>query len=377
VSPTSRALAPNRSPRGARGNGRLRTLDRTAGVALVAAAGRLKRRRPRPEEIRRIGILKSTGIGDMILLSGVARDVVAAFPNATVFVIAGDDNAEVAGLIEGIEVVTVRIGEPLAAVRRVRALSLDVLLDFGQWTRVEAIYSFLSGARFTVGFDTPGQRRHYCYDAAVPHSGDVHEVENYRRLAAALGVQSRALPTVDRPRPNDRASLGKFVVFHLWPGGYRSELKEWPDESWRGLAERLVERGYSILLTGSAADAERTERFVRSCSDLPGHVENAAGRYALSELAGVLRESNCVVSVNTGVMHLAAAAGAPTVALNGPTAEARWGPVGERVLSVNADLPGCGYLNLGFEYDRGCPDCMRAISVDRVADAVFALTGDD
>src|SRR5918911_1069323 len=82
-------------------------------------------------------------------------------------------------------------------------------------------------------------------------------------------------------------------------------------------------------------------------------------------------------SSSTGVMHLAAASGAPTVSLNGPTSEARWGPVGERVRSVNADLPGCGYLNLGFEYDRGRTDCMRAISVDRVAEAVLALTGDE
>jgi ADP-heptose:LPS heptosyltransferase len=81
--------------------------------------------------------------------------------------------------------------------------------------------------------------------------------------------------------------------------------------------------------------------------------------------------------VNTGVMHLAAATGATTVALNGPTSEARWGPIGERAVSVNSDLPGCGYLNLGFEYDRGRPDCMRAISVDRVTEAVLALTGDD
>src|SRR5205085_6461142 len=184
------------------------------------------------------------------------------------------------------------------------------------------------------------------------------------------------------PKLGDPASNGwkpgvpPFVVFHLWPGGYRSELKEWPAESWRELAARLVERGYSIVLTGAPADAERTERFVRSCNGSSGRVENAAGRYALSELVELLRRASCVVSVNTGIMHLAAASGAPTVALNGPTSETRWGPVGERARSVNADLPGCGYLNLGFEYDRGRTDCMRAISVDRVADAVFDLLGD-
>jgi ADP-heptose:LPS heptosyltransferase len=372
---TSSTLAAMRSQPVARGKGRLRLLDRTAGVALLAAAGTFRRRRTRPDELRRIGILKSRGIGDMTLLSGVARDISDAFPVATVLLIAGRDNAEVARLIEGVEVVTLPIHEPVEAIRRLRALSLDVLLDFGQWSRVEAICSLLSGARFTIGFDTPGQRRHYCYDVTVRHSGDVHELENYRRLAASVGVESRAVPRLGDPESNGRGPAERFVVFHLWPGGYRSELKEWPLESWRDLGRRLADRGYSIVLTGSEADEERTERFARACH-AAGTVENAAGRYALSELVDVLRRSSCVVSVNTGVMHLAAAIGAPTVALNGPTSETRWGPVGERVRSVNADLPGCGYLNLGFEYDRGPADCMQAISVDRVAATVFDLLGD-
>jgi lipopolysaccharide heptosyltransferase III len=370
-------LVATRSKPAARGNSRLRALDRTAGMAFLAAAGALKRRRSLPAEIRRIGILKSTGIGDMTLLAGVARDVAAAYPDATVVLVAGRDNADVARLVGGVEVVTVPIGEPLETIRRLRALDLDVLLDFGQWTRVEALCSFLSGARYTIGFETPGQRRHYCYDSTVRHSADVHELENYRRLAGRLGVESVTVPKLGEPGSNGwKPAAPPFVVFHLWPGGFRSELKEWPLDSWRELATRLAGRGYSIVLTGAPADAVRTERFARSCAGLTGRVESVAGRYALAELVGLLRRASCIVSVNTGVMHLAAASGAPTVALNGPTSEARWGPVGERTRSVNADLPGCGYLNLGFEYDRGRTDCMRAISVDRVADAVFDLLGD-
>jgi heptosyltransferase III len=369
--------AASRSKPAARGNSRLRALDQTAGVAFLAAAGALKRRRSLPAKIRRIGILKSAGIGDMILLAGVARDVAAAYPDATVVLVAGPDNADVARLVGGVEVATVPIDEPLETIRRLRALALDVLLDFGQWTRVEALCSCLSGARFTIGFETAGQRRHYCYDSTVPHSADVHELENYRRLAGLLGVESVTVPKLGDPGSNGwKPAAPPFVVFHLWPGGFRSELKEWPLDSWRQLATRLVGRGYSIVLTGAPADAERTERVARSFGGSAGQVESVAGRYSLSELAGLLRRASCVVSVNTGVMHLAAASGAPTVALNGPTSEARWGPVGERTRSVNADLPGCGYLNLGFEYDRGRTDCMRAISVDRVAETVFDLLGD-
>ena len=57
---------------------------------------------------------------------------------------------------------------------------------------------------------------------------------------------------------------------------------------------------------------------------------------------------------------------ARTIGLNGPTAEHRWGPIGARARSVNSSFPGSGYLDLGFEYDRGRPDCMLGISVDDV-----------
>jgi len=63
---------------------------------------------------------------------------------------------------------------------------------------------------------------------------------------------------------------------------------------------------------------------------------DAAGSLSLLELADVLAAADAVVSVNTGVMHLAAEVGARTVSLEGPTSAARWAPVGPRVRSVES-----------------------------------------
>jgi ADP-heptose:LPS heptosyltransferase len=355
-------------------------LDQTMGVGLVAVAGRLRRRRRRPAEIRRIGIMKSAAIGDMVLASAVIKDVVAAFPHADVVVFAGPDNEAFARLLQGVRVVALPMSAPWAAVQRLRRERLDVLLDLGQWTRLEALCSLVARARFTVGFATNGQRRHLVYDEQVPHSSEVHELENFRRVVAALGVDSRSLPSIPISGVEGDADLpapSPYVVFHMWPGGLRSELKEWPAASWHALASRLGAVGLSIVLTGSRADADRTASFVEGfASTKDARLVNCAGRYGIEQLVGALRESSCVVSVNTGVMHLAAAVGAPTVALNGPTSELRWGPVGARAVSVNSELPGCGYLNLGFEYERGPAECMLGISVERVADAVMRIRSD-
>jgi lipopolysaccharide heptosyltransferase III len=104
--------------------------------------------------------------------------------------------------------------------------------------------------------------------------------------------------------------------------------------------------------------------------------DSIAGRYSLEELADVLAASDLVVSVNTGVMHLAALLGARTISLEGPVAVHRWRPVGRRVRSVVSTLPGCGYLDLGFEYDGQRLDCMNGVNIADVAAAADDLLVD-
>lgn len=361
-----------------RGNPALRLLDRYVGIPLVAGGGLLRRRRPRPADVRRIGILNSTNIGDTVLLAPVLEDVARGFPDAEVLLFAGPVNLPVARLIEGVTPVELRLSSPASAVRAIRAQRLDAIVDFDQWPRVEPVYCLLSGARWRAGFRSPGQHRHYAFDAAVDHSDAVHEVENYRRLAVLLGIESRSLPRLRAPNavPPERMPPSPYAVFHLWPTGVRSELKEWPWERWRELAGELDSRGVTVVLTGSAADAARTREFIGSCGDLAPRLVDAAGKYDLAQVVDLLSGSRCVVSVNTGVMHLAAASGAPTVGLNGPTSERRWGPLGERAVSVNSSVDGCGYLHFGWEYRGRREDCMLGIPVDGVLDAVLRLTGD-
>ena len=357
-----------------RGNGRLRFLDRYLGIPLLAVGGLFKRRRRLPERARTVGLLRPTSIGDMVLLSGVIRDLSERIPRARIVVFAGSDNADIAALIPGVdEVVTLQLTRPWRTLTRLRRQRLDALLDCGPWSRIEALYAALSGARFTVGFRRPGQHRHYCYDVAVPHSDDLHEVEHYRRLAEMIGVGSRTDPHVSAPGvlAQDELPDRPYVVFHLWPSGYRSALKEWPVENWRRLAAEVAGAGFQIVLTGSAADAPGSAEMVEECRGLDRPVVSTAGQLTLPQVLDLLCASACVVSVNTGIMHLAAAAGVPTVCLNGPTSDARWGPLAESAVSLDSSLAGCGYLSLGSEYAGQRQDCMYGIAIERVAEAVF------
>ncbi len=366
---------------GERGNRLNRLLDRYAGIPLAAAAACLRAGSPRAvERADRVGLLCVGAIGDLLLLSCLARGLRRILPRARIELVVSAANAGAAALVPGIdEYAAFAVRQVFAMVRHIRSRAYDILFDSSQWARYGALISNLSGAAVTVGFDTPGQWRALGYTCRVPHRGDRHEVENFLALGRALwpdlsGEPGIVLPA-DPPQEAVRlmAAPGKKAFLHMWPSGYKAFLKEWPAEHWAALARHLLDSGFVVLLTGGPGDAERNDVFLKEHFAGCGGVVSLAGRMSLPGIAWMLSHADAVVSVNTGTMHLAALAGAPTVGLHGATNPLRWGPVGPRTVSL---LPDCGqraYLNLGFEYPPDARPSLQAISVDDVLAALRSL----
>jgi ADP-heptose:LPS heptosyltransferase len=364
-----------------RGSDFLRALDRYAGVPLLRVLSLARPKHAFPRVVRHIGALNTAAIGDTILSGAAVADVRAAYPDARLTYFAGPSNHDAARLLPAVDqVVSLPVNNPVAAFRLLRREQLDLLLDFGPWPRINALLALLSGASFTVGFRTPGQYRHYGYDIAVDHSPDLHELENHRRIARAIKVDSRRVPSIKPPSPSAQvadAMRSPYVVFHLWAGGTGKALKEWPLPRWKRLATELITMGYNLILTGAPSDRCGNESLVHElCYLKTASVSNLAG-CSLKDTAACLAAAQLVVSVNTGVMHLAAALGVPLVALHGPTSAKRWGPVNSRAIVVNSPLAGCAYLNLGFELPRTPLPCMEAITFDAVREACLRALGTD
>jgi heptosyltransferase-3 len=358
-----------------RGSPTLHHMDRYCGIPAIAVLASLRRRRKLPPKIESIGLLRLGGIGDTVLVSAAVADLRRAFPQASLTFFSGPTNLEFVQMMDGLDrVVKVSVRNIARGIRAIRSVPVDVMIDFGPWPRLEALYTILSRASFTIGFRTPGQYRHYGYDLTVDHSPAVHELENFRQLVRPLGVKTVSLPSLRRPRIGTLLD-SPYVVFHLWPGGRRKELKQWPSERWVKLIEEFVARGMKVALTGAHSDSGCNDAIIgclQPCAR--GFVRNVAG-VSLPETAATLAHSRLVVSVNTGVMHMAAALDVPLVALHGPTSSRRWGPISERAITVNSPLEGCGYLDLGSEYPTRPPACMECISYEAVRDACRSSIG--
>ena len=320
----------------------------------------------------------SPALGDTLLFSSVLQDLRAHFDAAgdgaktEIVHICMPSSRAAAEVIPGADRrLIIDLVKPRATLAALRAERFDALFDFSSWQRLTAFYAMASGARFTAGFRTPGQHRSRGYDVTTLHRDDRHEVDNFRALLDALHIPTGAPPAIDRAAlVESDLPTGDFVVFHPWASGQRSWLREWPGDRWIELARRLARPGTRFLVTGAPSDLPRTEPFVASLRAAGLDAEPFVGTDGFRSLAGMLRRARLVVSVNTGVMHLAAMVGAPTVSINGPNRNGRWGPIGPRAVGVEAPGDGCGYLHLGFNFDGHSTDCMERITVVQVLDAV-------
>jgi len=361
-----------------RGKATNRHLDFYLGIPILNLLASFGRRNSYPDDPKIVGLLVNPALGDTLLASAAVQDVRSVFPTARLILFATPANAAAAKLLPAIDQIEMLpITRPAEAVRILRRCQLDLLLDFTSWQRITAFYTRLSGAKFTVGFERKGQFRHRGYDATVLHRGDCHEVENMRRLTRSIGAQRHFPPRLNIPEGSvsDVASHGKrLILFHAWATGSLSVLREWPDDRWVELAKRIATQDQTILLTGSPADEPRCRVLCDKLNRSGVAAEVLIGKDGIAGVARVLLEAELLVSVNTGIMHLGAILGVPTVALNGPTSAQRWGPVGSCVANVSTSDGSGGFLDLGFEF-RG-RNVMVNVSVDDAVRAVEQLRRD-
>ena len=341
------------------------------GVPLVAVLGTLRRiffgRRLLPKDIKRIALLQMVAIGDTLLMSAVWRDVRQSFPNAQITAFVGETNYEIACILFGRQnVCLLPVKSPWRSLWICRRQAVDVLLDFGPWPRWNALLALAIPARWRAGYKSKGQHRH---DVEVPHKSDVHEMENHRALAARLDIATTHLPEIPANafvKPADADELSRRVILHAWPNGFRNRYRQWPSESWIELARRLTTHGYTVELSGSPGDRPQSAELAQAMRAAGLTVIDHAGEMTLTTFIRRLPSVFGVISVDTGVMHLAAVAGVLTIGLHGPSQAKRWGARGRRAYAIETPCPGCGFLDLGFEYPSVVPPCMAGISVDRV-----------
>ncbi len=164
----------------------------------------------------------------------------------------------------------------------------------------------------------------------------VHAADHYAAALAELDIAPVPAAAVPLLQFAPRALEASFAVRERLPErflaihpGSGSPGKNWPAASFAELAAILSPDAAWLLVEGPADGAE-----VVALAAEPGAVRS--GTLPLAALGALLSQAGLYVGNDSGVSHLAAAIGIPTLALFGPTEAAMWRPVGPVVRALQA-----------------------------------------
>jgi heptosyltransferase II len=182
-----------------------------------------------------------------------------------------------------------------------------------------------------------------------PSGSPVHEIDVYLRAIEAAGVPivttvPRLAPEADARQAASEAldeTTAPYAVLH--PGGGENPGtvmldKRWQLERYARVARELADRGLRPVLTGGPDERQLCDDLAHAADD--ANCLNLAGSLGLMATAAVIENAHLYIGADTGVSHLAAAVGAPSVVIFGPTNPLRYAPRNERVTILAPEASG-------------------------------------
>ena len=289
----------------------------------------------------RVLLVKTSSMGDIVQTLPVVNDILAHHPGAQIDWLVEENYADLlsmhAGLSRIIPIALRRwrrrpfsrmLREEWSSFRRaIRHEKYDAIIDLQGLLKSALLARLARGVRF--GWKGRACREPlaallYNQCLAGPRFDAIASVRRYRNLCGwALGYQPLGAPSyglqAERNRPDWLCEAGEYVVFLT---ATARQEKLWPESSWVELGDVLVQQGFSLVFAwGTAEELDRVHRIAKkilppsSQERGPPSVVPAPGLLTLVNWSGVFASARAVIGVDTGLTFLAAASGAPTVAI--------------------------------------------------------------
>lgn len=339
------------------------------------------------QPIERIGVFRALMLGDLLCAVPALRALRTAFPSAEITLIGLPWAAGLARRLSCLDHFIEFPGYPglpetacdhaalPGFLERVQAQHFDLVLQLhGSGVIVNPLVAAF-GAKQTAGFFVaegwvpPADKPRY-----VPWPRYGHEIERLLTLTDALGMRRCGTHLEFPVNEDDRAALRT-----LWPGyqssrpyicvhpGAQLSSRRWSPQRFAAVADALAVKGYTIVLTGSASEVLLTASVAAAMTE---PAVSLAGQTSLGVLGALIEGAARIVCNDTGVSHIAAALGTPSVVISCGADVARWAPLDSRNHRVLWEPMHCRPCSHAV-----CPDehgCAVSISTGQVLDALHS-----
>jgi ADP-heptose:LPS heptosyltransferase len=304
----------------------------------------------------------ATRIGDAVLSTGLLAHFIERYPDARITIAAGPAAAPLFTAVPGIE----------------RLITVSKRSHRLHWVE---LYRAVALRRWSLVVDLRGSALPYLLwtsERRVIAKGDSrrHRVE---QLADIVGLPRPPAPRLWISEQHETAAAQLMpaggAVLAIGPAAnWRG--KTWAGERFAELAVRLTAPGgpfpgARVAVLAAAHEREQAEPLLAA---LPSTQRiDLVGRTDLLSAAAVLRRCRLFIGNDTGIMHLAAAAGTPTLGLFGPSPPEQYAPWGHHTAIVTTTVPYAELVGApGFDH-RTTPSLMDSLSVDAAEAGVRSL----
>ena len=309
----------------------------------------------------KILFITATRIGDAVLSSGLIAHFAKKYPGARFTIVCGAPAGPLFESVPGLERLIIINKLPihthwLRLWGMLATTSWDIACDL----RGSAITSFLLTRNRIVG---------------AHRDETVHRVIELGRLTniepwppPTLWISDADRKVAKSLMPHDGAVLAIGPTAN-WGG------KQWPPDRFAALALQVTAAdgflpGARIAVLGAASERSMAQPFLR---EIPSERLIDLIGQRLSIAAACIKHANLYVGNDSGLMHVAAAAGTPTLGLFGPSSEVRYGPWGRHCATVRTPK---GFKEIvladGFDHTSH-QSLMEDLSIDTVYTALEKL----
>ena len=330
--------------------------------------------------VQRVLVVRLRSIGDTVLTTPSLIELKKFLPGSRVDILL---ESWVAPVLDGFDSIdeVLTVGESnlsrIGAARALRSRRYDVVFNLHGGTTA-TLLTAATGARYRVGF------KHYRYSYLHNHvagsSADfwgrtrVHSAEQQMALLGSVGIpvsseQKTRLNVTTESRSSIEASLTGIDRFALVHPAAAFATKQWDTEHFARTAEFLASEGLNVIAVASAKESDILSRLKASA----GVPIRTFADLSLPEITALASRASIFVGNDSGIAHIAAAVGTPTVVIFGSSNRDHWRPwtdaPNEIVYNDFACQPCPGHSCAEF----GEPRCILAVQPRSVFDAIIRV----
>lgn len=338
-----------------------------------------RKRLPKDFTPKRILVVKLDHLGDVLLATPVFSNLRLAYPNTELHALTGkwsrvvlENHPDVDKVLEYNSPAFCRSEKPTSLketfqlYQQLRREKYDLLLELrGDWRTVSFALLRITSKRLNRASLQISNRLGFTQFSGTHEA--IRNLDVLKRAGLQTPIQTTTFSVTTESENwtskffSDHQIHGESPIIAIHPGSPIA-LKRWKPERYAELADWLIAQKRAQVLFVGVKDEIPIISHIQNL--MRGPSINIAGKTTLTHLASILHICNVFIGNDSGPMHLAAAVGTQTIGLYGPGDPKRFGPVGNKCLTIQkkTDCPPCSGAICQF----GTEGCMSKIQVTDV-----------